>query len=666
MKMNMKQNLTYGHPECPCKPSKYVLERSCENEIDSITNNLEELALGRTDKFCFPKNYGAFCKNHTISLDSYGTGIKMPYQSVDDWCFIDQEKCFSSNITYVKYNIAHDAYISRDTCHNQSRVKSYIDEHQRPHFDDNNKGKLITYPSPFVLDVLAFGFEYPFIYTDVNETITKFSSASGLKFSVEDENLRGVSIDYLREMIERTDIEGMLIRPTMEYYIQRYNQSRTDATQNAILHEHGHLAMVPMFSTSERLSIFSLTIPLYTSKVYLFESPKTHLEGLNPSLRKTFEPFSSWLCITVFFMLLVSGFASVRFASKKGSHKRWHKARKYLKGDLPLRRKSIILIQLGVGSIITAFVDCFQGGTEIDSEASNLSHKIMRVGFAFFCLILQSSYTANLATILSRRDIHGKTDSMSAAIARKKKICISRDLKDDTKNMYSNYTDFIPVDEPYLKNSIRYLEESKCDLIAAALSQIRMVNSTVLCDVNNPKIVTYDAFVRKVEVVLAVHTDYKKFFDQKIRQLTSEGINYLDVHETYKDDLTCSVFGNEQDSSTEALTFFDLYFPFALLALCIILGVCMKLTNGKRNPIFRSVYKDLDDQDRKKNKKKTLSVRASMKYRTMLEYKNRMEILTNHFSRLNNDFDVYLQDTIDNDDDFQHEDSFHSANSKEL
>ena len=679
----MNENLRNGDESCPCEQPGKIKDLSCNDADSEDSKNLSNLILGKTDKFCFPKNYGAFCGVHLIPITSNpSTNENMISLGEEKWCFVNEEKCFSSNITYVKYDIMRDVYISKDTCSEKNKVPSKLSAKETI--------KSVFHPKPAIFQVSVNNLEYPFVYKNRNDKIEPFES--DITLPIDGNNLTGAAIDYFNEMIRLTDIEAFILRPTSkafptEEFGKNYSQtsgvsSDLDFTNRAISLDLAHLSMIPTYYTSARHIEFDFTKPLYTTNIYLFEHPHDFERGFWANVKKTFRPFTVPLCISMFFILLVAGFANIRFASKSGDHSRWHRARKYLAHKhLSTSRRGVIYVQLGVGSIIHGFLQCFQGGTEIDSP-SNLSHKMLGIGFGVFILIFQTSYTANLASFLTRREYVEKTHSVNEAILHNKKICISPDLKNDTVKIIFDSTsfDYSSIDEafvavpgePYFKNAIKYLDDSKCDSIAVDENHVITANGTFLCDDESPKIVTYDVHVRKVDVVLPVHFRYRDFFNDIIHQLNSEGISFLDiVQQEYSTALTCDIYRSDRNiySDMEQFEIDDMYFPFMLLILCMIIGACIKITSGKRLALFRSVYKDLDEKERQEEmekKAKAHSLRSSTKYRELASYQNRINNLTDEISKLNNGYDTYLQNLIDLDDNYNHDESFHSACSKEV
>ena len=572
-----------GSPDCPCKGITIPPHMVCGNGTNTFDERLEEVG-------CFPKDYGATCKQHDLEFNDL---CKMS-NSADiqrwcflKWCYVDEEKCFSSNITYVRDDIGpfENTYLSFRTCGDLS-----------PAWKDLTKELMREVFSEIEVTVVVPGSEFPFNYIELeNGDHAPFNVPQDL---LKNSTFQGAFIDYMDVLKGLMGLKGMkVVLPTTD---GRKDQSMYDAAVNSVTKSLTDVGMSNFWITSKRLRDVSFTIPLYTSELYIYELNKETQTSLLLSLTNTFKPFHYTLCIMTVCIVFIIGLLPMFFSSSRDESCDFNQVfenDKWKKASFP--RRCIIVTRILVDPLFQTFVDCFGGSTEDHTSSSTLPRKFVTVGFAFFILILQASYTANLASFLTRKNLGIFVRSIDEAIKDGKRICTPAVIVDEMKARHEKSKDetFVPVGySRFLQQSINYMKEDKCDIfIGEHIAIMTGSDNSDICNGNKPIISSIQASALKIDVAFPIQDKYASTLSRSMMQLQSSSLEFERFLDPYMKTFDCQIYVQEGNNlvGNEALTLTDISFPMIVLFICMILGVCFKL--AKRYRLF-SVRKELPFQ----------------------------------------------------------------------
>lgn len=216
------------------------------------------------------------------------------------------------------------------------------------------------------------------------------------------------------------------------------------------------------------------------------------------------------------------------------------------------------------------------GGAVYESLNINQAQKVINFGWGLMILIIIASYTANLAAHLTNLQTKPYYKTMEDAIAGGARICAMSGLKGDASARWPRAS-FVYMES--LQEITRSFEADDCDAVASGLPEIRMAPDvlTFFCEHN---LVSSGIIVQSIPIGMPAAPDIVGGLSHWIRAAESEGIRYLDFLRLYEPpmDHGCSL----EIKTTVAqgmlqLTVTDMFFCFALLAVCILLSVVVKL-----------------------------------------------------------------------------------------
>ncbi len=554
-------NIT-GDPECPCLNITIPSHLICKNGADI--------------PYCYPKDYGATCKSHDENYDALcrndnNTLVKAPMCSLK-WCYVDEKKCFQSSIRYIRDDFGpfENKFMSFRTCG---------DIHPRLNYLLAEREKLLL--STITVDVIVPGSEYPFNYleTDSGDIVPFGETYDYLKSAT----FKGAYIDYLEEIRKEIGVKRINIMARPYNVSKRLGASMYTAAVYDIRDNMFDVGMSNFWVTAERLNMVSFSVPIYSSELYLYELHEQPQTNLSLSLTNTFLPFTSALCVLTVGVVFLVGLLPRFFRTSRDEiedyknvfeNDTWKQA--------SFSRRCIIFIRLFIDPLFQTFVDCFGGSTEVHTSPSTLTQKIVTTGFAFFILIVQASYTANLASFLSKKQ-GNFMKSVKEAIKAKKRICVPLVLMEAIKAKYPGHGNntFVPVGDPVLQTSIEFMKKRKCDaFIEEHTTLMTGATNADICKGNVPIIGSIRTVAFTIDVAFPVKPFLASYLSRTMDELGYRGVKFEKFLEPYLRTYECNIYVREGGDAftNEALIFADMSFPILVLVLCMIIGICIKLS----------------------------------------------------------------------------------------
>ena len=558
-----------GSPDCPCKGITIPPDMICGNATNIFNDELEEVD-------CYPKDYGATCKQHDLEFNDLcklADSSEIQRWCFLKWCYVDEEKCFSSNVTYALDDIGpfDNTYVSFRTCGDLS-----------PKWEDLAKTMEREILSWLDVNVVVPGSEFPFNYIELaNGDRAPFNVPRHL---LQNSTFQGAFVSYMKILEKLMGLRRMnIVVPNPD---GTKDQSMYDAAVSSISKSLADVGMSNFWITSDRLKEVSFTVPLYTSELYLYELNKGSQTSLLLSFTNTFKPFHYTLCIMTAVIVFIVGLLPLFFSSSRDENNdfnqifendKWEKA--------SFLRRCIIIIRILVQPLFQTFVDCFGGGTEDYTSSSSLPRKFVTVGFAFFILIFQASYAANLATFLTLKNPGNFVRSIDEAIKDGKRICTPAVLVEEMKARHKNFKEetFVPIGYSlFLQQSISYMQEDKCDIfIGEHISIMTGADNSDICNGDKPIIASIKAPALKIDVAFPIQGKYASTLSKSMMKIQlSNNLEFERFLYPYMKTFDCQLYVQEGNNlvGNEALTYTDISFPMFVLFTCMILGICTKLS----------------------------------------------------------------------------------------
>ena len=554
-----------GSPDCPCINVTIPPDLICKNRTIL--------------PYCYPIDFGATCKAHYSNYDKLCTNEdskKNPIPCYMKWCFVDRKKCFSSNVLHMRdWPPFDDNFLSYTTC-----------GEIHPQLRQNVQERLKNFLAPMVADVVVPGSEYPFNYLETAEgQIVPFNETGDY---IKSATFKGAFIDYLEEIRKEVGIKGFSINARSQHHVTENGESMYDAAVHDVQNRLFDVAVSNFWVTVARTKIVPFTVPIYTSNLYLYELHEDPSTDVLLSLLNTFKPFTYSLCIMTACTILIIGLLARFFSNSRENKEDYHavfETDNWKQGTFSSR--CIIVIRLFVDPLIESFLDCFGGSTEVRSSPSSMKQKIVAAGFAFFILILQSSYTANLATFLTNRQ-GNLLKSIDEAIVKRKQICTPIILIEELKVKYPKHKidTFVPVGDPILLNAIDFMKKRKCDaFIEEHTTLVTGAYSQDVCDGDVPIISSIKTVALKIDMAFPVQPHLASYLSQNMMALKERGITLEKFLDPYMKTFECKIYVNEgpRSLSSEALKFTDMSFPILILTFCMLIGICIKFSRQMKN-----------------------------------------------------------------------------------
>ena len=551
-----------GSPECPCVTTEWDSSVFC-NDTSSGS--------------CIPRGFGQGCKQHSLYLDERCYGVpEIPKWCYVAWCYVDNEKCFTSNFEYKREEGIRfkdgDLFYSFETC------GPFKPEWGTASFDAK------THPSNFVFDGVIPAPEYPWSYLeDENgEVIDDLDTESYWNGTG---TYKGAIIDYIDELTLRSAFGGFDLMPRSKGSDSRQPNSKYTASVTDISNKISHVGVGNYWITSERAAMVKYTIPLYYSPFYLYELNYDLKKGLWEGINNISAPFTDNLCYAIVGCLLLVGIATVVFLTPRGDTANLVETLNAIQ-SLRISKLHKHFLKFRVHSTVIFFscMKCFEGAAEPQGQSTSLPNKVLAFGFGFFCLITHASYTANLASDLSRRGITGFIPNMKTVEEQNLIICAPWPLKNEFEYAWPDVKFLFIHEIPYISSGIERLKSKDCAAMAAEHTEIMTIVD--VCDPNKEGkaiIASIEVPILEVPIAFPIAIEHSSFLSNAILNAQINGVDFLQILARYHRNGDCDVYPKKfyKNVENEPLTVSDIGGAFAALTICIAFGVCCKTTKGK-------------------------------------------------------------------------------------
>mmetsp|Transcript_39520 Transcript_39520/g.72385 ORF Transcript_39520/g.72385 Transcript_39520/m.72385 type:complete len:428 (-) Transcript_39520:162-1445(-) len=330
----------------------------------------------------------------------------------------------------------------------------------------------------------------------------------------------------------------------------------------------------------------AFTVPIDIDRIVLvIPNPGTN-DSIGEQVAKVIEPFTVGVWIMVIVIVTLTGLLSVWF-SEEGYKRRLGQAKR------PNRRTKRFYSRLALDEFLQKGTFFCSAGVEQDAGAS-LPYKLLMFGFAFFILIVVSSYVANLAAFLTRSK-NDYVGTMEAVVASGQRICAVSALKVELEVRWEKAS-FI-FDQPDL-HLLDLYDSGKCSVLA--LGEFDMGTNFDLVDklcerdlVSTNSILVENAIAFPVNPDLASALSYWIHNGEKYNGISHQHSldNYYSVHQRQP---SCDVkfSAHEHENSEFAqIGVQHLFLPimfflgFAVLAIVLQLFYWWELRSGTPRPL---------------------------------------------------------------------------------
>jgi len=298
---------------------------------------------------------------------------------------------------------------------------------------------------------------------------------------------------------------------------------------------------VSQFSTAIMTESFYLLVPLPKEEKFTADTPL-----------KLFSPFTASLWLTIVGVTFIVGITSEFLGSGVRSR-----------------------TNFGVQAIRSVYRSSMQMLRGTDSpKTKSFANKPLEIAWAFFILIVVSTYTANLAAFLSQKREIYNISSINECLAKNCLICFttSYTLESLTKELYPDlhYNNSYPKDNILLLNDLR---EGKCDAVMISKYQWNTYRSFLRkCDVT-----FIGNFVLQFKVAVPVSDTISKAITYWIGKSNDEN-GIANILKKYQPDQEChNSVAYDEIIETEQITVWMMTGPLLMLVLSAIVGFLIKI-----------------------------------------------------------------------------------------
>lgn len=491
------------------------------------------------------------------------------------WCYVDHMKCSRSNETYTQDLDFPGFYYSYSTCSPQYITANY---------DQRRKSNVVG--KKLLANVAESSL--PLHSLTKKEIDTPSEDSISLKNS---RNLNGASFEYLKYILKCSGILDVdLMMSPSGGSLERANHYPFDASLMDVQANFVDFSASPLWLTPSRLNQSSFTVPIYNEKFYLYQVRRGEplIMNFNVSVRNTLKPFDSYLWLVTLCCVICVGLLAVVLANARNDDTQWHLAFQTNKWKSSSKlSRARISGQVFTDAILHSSTTYFAGSTSIHMYSS-ISQKFITFGFAFFLLIITSSYTANLATFLSIKEVnHDWVVTMDEAAEEKRKICIPNGIeykiRDESKWKMSQLVHVNTTQSTnYLPIVLDHMDKGKCSLFIASdfnLNEIDVDHKArkKFCDMN---IVSSGEELFFIPWVYSVSIEYRTDFTKAIIEMYGNGITFEQSLMRYSTSMECDkndIYLTQTHESNGQLNIMMMILPFTWLSCCFVLATYFKI-----------------------------------------------------------------------------------------
>jgi len=551
-----------ANPDCPCIDADLVhihtnrikSHDSCLDakiEIDKFSNIQES--------FCYPEDYGVGCSPHDFNIEPFcDKQSDLPDFCSKSWCYVDQEKCKSSTMTYAKsaFFPGDDLFYSYDTCGFENTFKEFSVTREL-------KGRTLKVGIPALF--------YPDHYR-LDENGDPIFWSQEIDAGVGD--LLGIYPDYIRKLAIRGDFKVEFRSVSPGSYV---GKDWTSWTGCVIDVGNGILDMCAgnFWETSERRSIVHFTTS-FLNEMYFMMVPKPKpKQDLLTELGLIFKPFTTQLWFVIASVTFLVGITYTVL----GSHSKISST----------TRISGTSFHLCISNTYFAWTELVQGADKSDKKT--VAQRSLALSWSFFILIIVAAYTANLAAFLGSQSFVFDMENIDDCLNQDCLMChtTSSVLNSVVESMYPSLRR-----ESYdnVSEALDAMKNGHCD--ALMLSEYNWnINKMVWRECET-------TFIGKPLFSFKVGWPISDSIAKSLSFFMSESLDngeFTRVLDTYTPPQNCNLFTGlgEIRRSIPQLTVAAMAGPLIILSLGIVFGLVIKFGFGYGKEVSPSKASNRDE-----------------------------------------------------------------------
>ena len=437
-------NRSGGDEDCPCIDSSLILSNFSSCVVVENNSTEEEDVQGfwhASSKTCRPITYASkVCDTHDLNIDplcvsSDDSKSKPPSYCYDSWCYIDPEKCKSSNHLYFKSSlfpgIVNGLFYSYSTCNSDAA--------------DWLEAEAVAILENRIIVASIPTYDYPYHYKENPTTGEVLSDPKGEEYYNDTIPWKGRVIEYFDTVIENSNIQKIQYTHVSQGSFATHPQSSWTSAVRDIQVGISCLGASHFWVTMERLEMVPFTTQVYTDKLYLWVDGSPHKSTFYGNAAKIFLPFDTMLWFMILFVILGVSFLSTLLEVRVSKRRiYWSHYDDVDWNTISYWRRTKIFCRVLLDSLVDDFTNAYAGGVDMDPEV-RLHQKILRNGFAFFLTLVIAAYTANLAAFMTIQASYVTTVStIDEAASKEMTICALGGMREDITRLHpSAYIHYI-------------------------------------------------------------------------------------------------------------------------------------------------------------------------------------------------------------------------------
>lgn len=209
--------------------------------------------------------------------------------------------------------------------------------------------------------------------------------------------------------------------------------------------------------TTDRLKMSTFSSEV-TTDVYYLVALVAGQESWFEMLKKPFRPFEAkvWMMIIIVGVVIAIVYFIVEGDDMQGG-----------------------LVERLQQSFYETFFSLLAGGVNATAEINTHSGRILQLGFAFFILLVISTYTAELTNYLITKDYAGQIESLEEAIEARYRICIPAFIKPTMERSNPRVANLLVESFGTLVHQLDLMDAGRCDAAIITLGVLDSAYSGV-------------------------------------------------------------------------------------------------------------------------------------------------------------------------------------------
>jgi len=539
---------------------------------------------------CVPINFGTHCKQHDLAHDPkcssageviYDNGvarqpIPAPEYCFDQWCFVDKATCKNSTELFYRTSTSTlseaNLFYSYSTCN--SSAQAWLSFQTMKSLE--GKSVRVTIP----------GYVPPAHYKNDENGERAHPSLTSI-YNNDSIPWKGFVVDYLNALDKISNNAGFKFTHNSVGSKTVIKDSNYTASVYDVQVGLADMAAGYFWITSERLKMTTFTTAVATDKIFLWvlEKNESWEDEFVYFTRNMLVPFHPSLWMLLLWSIFLISIAAVWVSKNDGTYGIWHKRFESNEWkNASWFDRFLVTMKTLLDSFLAHATLFFTSSTDINLHGS-LPQRIFMPGFAFMVLLIITSYTANLAAILTVP----KPYKIISSIEEVDILCGHPALKEDYKKLFPGVKFHFTETGGDNMGMIKAFREQKCDAMAASAVEIYNCVECMEALCEEPMIIVTDIVFVDIPVAFPISQKFAAGISYWMLEGENMHINFMQYEESERPDQQCTLNPPVPVRLLKPLSPKQMALPFLVLVFSLFVAITIHLCNDlKKSSLLSS------------------------------------------------------------------------------